>query len=195
MARRISTSSTKRPTSWAIFTIMLDRPRPPKSRRDRLRLALEKINLTRFRDLLQESRWDVVVNTHFLPAEIIASLRREEKLSLPQITATTDFETHRLWVNEPCDLYTTATAEGAAYLRHWGVAADHVQVTGIPIHPVFAEAKDRSAPVFNPRDLVGDRPILLQLAGGFGVGPIEQALPRSAGSSGAAGDRRCRRTQ
>ena len=39
-------------------------------------------------------------------------------LDLPQLTATTDFETHRLWVNQPCDLYTTATEEGAEYLIH-----------------------------------------------------------------------------
>ncbi len=163
----------KAPHVLGYFYDMMDRPRAPDSKRDRLRLALEKINLTRFRELLEEGNWDVVVNTHFLPAEIIASLRRDGKLSLPQMTVTTDFETHRLWVNEPCDLYTTATEEGAAYLQHWGVPADRVRVTGIPIHPVFAEPKERST-CLESQGLIGDRPILLQLAGGFGVGPIER---------------------
>lgn len=151
----------------------LDKPRRADSRRDKVRLALEKLNLKKFRDFLRENPWDVVVNTHFLPAEIIACLRREGKLSLPQITATTDFETHRLWVNEPCDHYTTATAEGAAYLQHWGVPAQHVSVTGIPIHPVFCEPRDRAQCV-QRQGLAGDRPLVLQLAGGFGVGPIEK---------------------
>ena len=44
---------------------------------------------------------------------------------------------------------------------------------GIPIHPVFAEPKERAACCAKHR-LAGDRPIVLQLAGGFGVGPIEQ---------------------
>jgi processive 1,2-diacylglycerol beta-glucosyltransferase len=150
---------------------LLDRPRSPNSKRDRLRLVAEKLNLSKFCDLLDVENPDVVVNTHFLPPEIIAHLRRDEKLFLKQMTVTTDFETHRLWVNQPCDHYTTATAEGAAYLSHWGVPREHISVTGIPIHPAFAKPRDRET-CLRSQGLVGDRPIVLQLAGGFGVGPI-----------------------
>jgi processive 1,2-diacylglycerol beta-glucosyltransferase len=150
----------------------MDKPRGPESKRDKLRLAIEKLNLKNFVSLMKEGPWDVVVNTHFLPAEIIASLRRDGKVNVLQVTVTTDFETHRLWVNEPCDHYTTATAEGAAYLRHWGVTAN-VSVTGIPIHPVFSQPKDRLE-CLRRQGLVGDRSVMLQLAGGFGVGPIEK---------------------
>jgi processive 1,2-diacylglycerol beta-glucosyltransferase len=150
----------------------MDRPRGPKSHRDRFRLLLQKMNLVRFEKLLQE-KWDVVVNTHFLPAEIIASLRNKGKVSMPQITATTDFETHRLWVNNPCERYCTATEEGAAYLASFGVPPEHISVTGIPIHPVFAQEKDRGE-MLAAHKLAADRPIVLQLAGGFGVGPIEK---------------------
>jgi processive 1,2-diacylglycerol beta-glucosyltransferase len=163
----------KAPHVLGYFYDLLDRPRRAKSTRDRLRLAAEKLNLRRFCELIECEAWDVVVNTHFLPAEIIASLRRDKKLDLPQVTATTDFETHRLWVNTPTDHYTTATDEGAAYLGHWGVPAGDVTVTGIPIHPVFAKPKDRGE-CLKKHGLKGDRPVVLQLAGGFGVGPIEQ---------------------
>ena len=163
----------KAPHVLGFFYDMMDKPRGPRSRRDKLRLIVEKLNLSKFVDLLSDEKWDVVVNTHFLPAEIIASLRRDEQVSVPQITVTTDFETHRLWVNQPCDHYTTATEEGAAYLRHWGVPEHNISVTGIPIHPVFSKPKDR-AQCLRSQGLVGDRPIILQLAGGFGVGPIEQ---------------------
>lgn len=165
----------KVPHVLGYFYDLLDRPRGPESKRDRIKLLLEKLNLAKFTELLRSRAWDVVVNTHFLPAEIIASMRRDGELSLPQITATTDFETHRLWVNQPCDHYTTATDEGAAYLQHWGIPRDAITVTGIPIHPVFAKPKSREACLKN-QGLVGDRPIILQLSGGFGVGPIEQLL-------------------
>src|SRR4029453_16065717 len=95
---------------------LVNNPRRPRSTRDRLRLAMEKFNLRKFCELIECEQWDVVVNTHFLPAEIIRSPRRAGKPSPPQVTVTTDFETHRLWVNEPTDRYTTATEEGAAYL-------------------------------------------------------------------------------
>ena len=123
--------------------------------------------------MMLEGGWDVIVNTHFLPAELIASLRRDKKLNVPQVTVTTDFETHRLWVNEPCEMYTTATKEGAAYLNHWGISEDRVRVTGIPIDPVFSHKKDRNK-CLALHGLKGDRPVVLQVAGGFGVGPIEQ---------------------
>jgi processive 1,2-diacylglycerol beta-glucosyltransferase len=89
------------------------------------------------------------------------------------VTATTDFETHRLWVNQPCEHYFTATEEGAEYLQSWGVPQGQSTATGIPIHPVFSEPKDRATCLAN-HGLKGDRPIILQLAGGFGVGPIEK---------------------
>jgi processive 1,2-diacylglycerol beta-glucosyltransferase len=163
----------KAPHVLGYFYDLLDRPRSPRSRRDRLRLAVEKLNLRSFGELLECDAWDAIVNTHFLPAEIIASLRRKRKIKIPHITATTDFETHRLWVNQPCDAYCTATEEGKAYLAHWGVPAETIRVTGIPIHPVFSRPKDRATCLKN-QGLVGVRPVVLQLAGGFGVGPIEK---------------------
>ena len=42
---------------------------------------------------LQKTPWDLVINTHFLPAEIIADLRTRKQLAVPQATVTTDFET------------------------------------------------------------------------------------------------------
>jgi processive 1,2-diacylglycerol beta-glucosyltransferase len=163
----------KAPHALGYFYDMLDQPQSPKQRRDRLRLYLEKLNLKAFLKFLKAEPWDLVINTHFLPAEIIASLRHKNELDLPQVTATTDFETHRLWVNQPCDGYFTATPEGALYLQHWGVPAADTFVTGIPIHPVFSTPKDRNMCIAK-HGLAADRPIVLQLSGGFGVGPIEK---------------------
>ncbi len=154
------------------FYDLLDKPsKSGRHRGDRLRLALEKLNLRAFIRFLKEEPCDLVINTHFLPAEIIASLRRKRQLAVPQVTVTTDFETHRLWVNTPCDHYFTATEEGARYLEHWGVPTADVSVTGIPIHPAFRQPKDRSI-CRSRHGLSEDRPVVLQLAGGFAVGPV-----------------------
>jgi processive 1,2-diacylglycerol beta-glucosyltransferase len=161
----------KAPHMLGYFYDMLDVPRRPNSKRDWLRVAVEKINLRKFIRMLEDEEWDLAVNTHFLPAEIIAHLRKKDRLKLPQLTATTDFETHRLWVNQPCEGYFTATEEGSRYLHSWGVPAGDTTVTGIPIHPVFAKAKDRDT-CRAKHGLGTDRPVILQLAGGFGVGPI-----------------------
>jgi processive 1,2-diacylglycerol beta-glucosyltransferase len=161
----------KAPHMLGFFYDMLDKPRRPNSKRDRLRVLMEKFNLRKFIRMLEEEEWDLAVNTHFLPAEIIAHLRKNDQLKLPQLTVTTDFETHRLWVNQPCEVYFTATDEGARYLHSWGVPPGAAAVTGIPIHPVFANPKNRDE-CRKKHGLRTDGAVILQLAGGFGVGPI-----------------------
>ncbi len=125
-----------------------------------------------FLHLLHSGPWDLVVNTHFLSGEVVASLREEGRCHTPQVLVCTDFETHRLWAPRPCAHYFTATQEAARYLQYYGVPGGDITVTGIPIHPVFAQAKDR-ARCRARHGLSGDRPVILQLAGGHGVGPIE----------------------
>lgn len=155
------------------FYDLMDQPTSAEHKRDRLRVLVERLNLRAFLRFLMAEPWDIVVNTHFLPAEMIAALRKREELMTPQLTVTTDFETHRLWVNQPCDHYFTATEEGAINLQHWGVPAGDITVSGIPIHPAFSQPKDRCECLAS-QGLEGKRPVVLQLAGGFGVGPVEQ---------------------
>jgi processive 1,2-diacylglycerol beta-glucosyltransferase len=156
----------------------LDQPsRTRKNAGDRLRLAVEKLNLKKFEEFLTSQPWDLVINTHVLPAELIATLRRDGTLKVPQLTVCTDFETHRLWVNQPCERYFTATEEGAEYLKHWGVPAADIEVSGIPVVPPFSQPADRAA-CLAKHELSGDRPVILQLCGGFGVGPVEAIYQR-----------------
>jgi hypothetical protein len=61
------------PHVLGFFYDMLDRPRDRASKRDRLRRAFEKLNLTKLTGVLEARPWDVIVNTHFLPAQIIGS--------------------------------------------------------------------------------------------------------------------------
>jgi len=162
------------PHMLGYFYDLLDEPTRRGAKNSPLLLAIEKLNLRPFIALLDEG-WDRIVCTHFLPAEIVASRCAKGEMSVPHFTVTTDFDTHRLWVNQPCDHYFTATEEGKAYLASWGVPSSDIAVTGIPIHPVFSRLKDRATCIEN-QGLAGDRPIVLQLAGGFGVGPVRKIL-------------------
>ena len=157
------------------FYELFDRPvRSPITPSDHLRLALERINLRRFLRFVLGEPWDLIINTHFLPADIVAWLRRQGKMDTPQVIVTTDYDTHRMWVSQPCEHYFTATVEGARYLQYWGVPAADVSATGVPIHPVFRRPRDRGECAAK-HGLATDRPVVLQMAGGFGVvGPIEK---------------------
>ncbi len=164
------------PQVLGFFYNLMDRYRPPElqsHRWDHLRVGLEKMSLRPFLHLLQSEPWDLVINTHFLSGEIIASLHEQKRCRVPQVMVVTDFETHRLWVTQPCARYFTATEESARYLECYGVPGDDISVTGIPIHPAFAQPRSR-ARCRARHGLAGDRPVVLQLSGGNGVGPIEE---------------------
>ena len=163
----------KAPHALGYFYDLMDQQPSPAQKSDRLRRLVQRLNLGKFLRLLATDGWDVVVNAHFLSAEIIAGLKCEGKFAAPQLTVVTDFESHRLWANEPCEHYFTATAEAALALHRWGVPPTATTITGIPVHPVFSRTKDR-AECCRRQGIAGDRPVILQLAGGFGVGPIEQ---------------------
>jgi processive 1,2-diacylglycerol beta-glucosyltransferase len=153
---------------------LTDKPQRTKGARHALRSLVQKANLKKLTDLLKEP-WDIVVNTHFLPADMIATARRRDKMSTRQVTVVTDFDAHAFWVNEPCERYYVAAEEAALSLTWWGVDRARITTTGIPVHPVFAQTKT-AAGCRNKHNLAADRPVLLQLAGGFGVGPIESML-------------------
>jgi len=142
---------------------------------DRLRIAFQKLNMRPFLKLLRSEAWDIVLSTHFLSAEIISALRLSGNISVPQVIVTTDFMAHRMWVQEPCEHFFAACDESAAYLNFWGVPQERITVSGIPIHPVFSHRRDRVECLTALR-LRGDRPIVLILSGGFGIGPIEEIL-------------------
>jgi processive 1,2-diacylglycerol beta-glucosyltransferase len=151
----------------------MDRASKSKNRlSERLLRAVDKLNLKPFEDWLLAAKPDLVINTHFLPAERIARLRTLGKTAVPQVTVCTDFDTHRLWVNQPCDRYFVATEEGADHLVHWGVKRSDIEIIGIPVDTGFSRPVDRQACLARFQ-LAGDRPIVLQMCGGFGVGPVE----------------------
>jgi len=59
------------------FYDLLDQPsRSGRQRGDRLRLAVEKLNLKSLVRLLRDEKWDLIINTHFLPAEILQRKKR-----------------------------------------------------------------------------------------------------------------------
>ncbi|MFT3684148.1 MAG: hypothetical protein QM783_04330 [Phycisphaerales bacterium] len=164
----------KAPHLLGAFYDLTDKRHKTRGPAHALNVLVQKVNLSRISKLLEED-WDVVVNTHFLPAAMLARARRKQQLQTRNVTVVTDFDAHGFWVNEPCDRYYVAAQEAALSLAGFGVDPERITITGIPIHPVFAQAKDR-AECRRKHDLATDRPVILQLAGGFGVGPIEQIL-------------------
>ncbi len=173
----------KAPELWGYLYEKLDVMREPGSRRVRARLAFDKLNARSFKTLLAETDPEVIVCTHFLPLELLADLKARGKLSIPVHAVITDVSPHAFWVYPEIDFYHVATPAAARELVRKGFPAARINVTGIPIDPVFAQ----SLPSKLARAKLGlpEKPTALLLSGGFGVGPMKQMLASFAGQPNA----------
>jgi processive 1,2-diacylglycerol beta-glucosyltransferase len=142
---------------------------------ERLRLALDKLNTRPFVKLLEHYSPDITVCTHFLPAEIISWLKAKARLFCPQAIVVTDFDVHAMWLCHHFEHYFVALDETRVHLEKLGIPAQKIAVTGIPIDPIFAARKGKSA-MRKKHGLQRDRFTILISAGGFGVGPIQHLI-------------------
>jgi len=139
---------------------------------ERRRLALDKLNTRPFVKLLREYQPDLIVCTHFLPAEIVSWLKAKERLASRQVIIVTDFDVHAMWLVHHYERYFVALDEARVYLEVLGIPAEKITVSGIPIDPVFAIKKDKQE-MRAKHGLAPDRTTILLSAGGFGVGSVD----------------------
>jgi processive 1,2-diacylglycerol beta-glucosyltransferase len=143
---------------------------------DRLKVALEKLNTVPFVQMLERYQPDLTVCTHFLPAEIISWLIEKGKLAKTRLAiVVTDFDVHAQWICSDFAHYFVALDETRAHLEALGIPAERITVSGIPVDPAFAVAKDRAA-LRDKYRLRQDGIVILISAGGFGVGKIETLI-------------------
>ena len=142
---------------------------------ERRRLALDKLNTRPFVKLLREYHPDIIVCTHFLPAEIVSWLKAKERLNSRQAIVVTDFDVHAMWLVHHYERYFVAVDEARVYLEALGIPANKITVTGIPIDPVFAQKKDQKEMRLK-HGLDPGRTTILLSAGGFGVGSVEAVI-------------------
>ncbi len=142
---------------------------------ERRRLALDKLNTRPFVKLLREYHPDLIVCTHFLPAEIVSWLKAKERLSSRQVIIVTDFDVHAMWLVHHYERYFVALDEARAYLEALGIPPNKITVSGIPIDPVFAQKKDKQQMRLK-HGLAPDRTTILLSAGGFGVGSVDALI-------------------
>src|SRR4051794_10156170 len=100
---------------------------------ERRRLALDRLNTRPFVKLLKQYQPDLIVCTHFLPAEIISWMKAKERISVPQAIVVTDLDVHAMWLCHYYEQYFVALEETKVHLAKLGVPAEKITVSGIPI--------------------------------------------------------------
>jgi processive 1,2-diacylglycerol beta-glucosyltransferase len=133
----------RHPALWGYLYDVSDRPgRGPRS--DRLRVAVERLNTQKLKQVVRDLNPDAVICTHFLPAELFSRWRRKRSFTRPVWLVVTDFDVHMLWVHSHLTGYCTAAEEVSWRLQDRGVDPGIVHVTGIPIMPAFGRRLSRT---------------------------------------------------
>ncbi|MEP7029046.1 MAG: glycosyltransferase, partial [Candidatus Eisenbacteria bacterium] len=89
-----------------------------------------------------------------------------------------DFTAHPFWAIEGIDASFVATAAVREELASWGVAWESIHVTGIPIDPLFSGGPMDRTEARRQFQLQPDRPTVLLMGGGNGVGPLSTLAER-----------------
>jgi len=167
-------SITKAPILWGIAYFISDnRYLYPVTRV--LRRCFNGLFGGRLEQLISEDRWDAVLSTHFMPAEVSASLKRRGKLRGKAVTVITDFLVHRFWICRDTDKYCVMCDETRVVLEREGIAKDRIRITGIPVAEDFAVREDVRA-MRAKLGLPADPFTVLFTSGGMGASSIQGAV-------------------
>ena len=111
---------------------------------------------------------DFIVCTYPTVSSILAQLRFEQILHVPVITVITDYTVHSHWVHPGVDRYIVACSEVKESLEFWGIKAQCIHVTGIPVSPKFEEDADRGH-IISKLGLNPNLPTFLLMGGAYGL--------------------------
>jgi processive 1,2-diacylglycerol beta-glucosyltransferase len=169
------------PQLWSFLYSKSDRP-SRDSLVGKLKRAAEKLNTRKLSAEIERLAPDAILCTHFLPAELLSRQRRKPQKETgkrpPLWVQVTDFDVHALWVHPHVDRYCVASDEVAFRLIDRGVPRERISVTGIPVMPQFSAPLDRDV-CARELGLAPDRFTVLMMAGGAGVGGLDEMARRA----------------
>lgn len=164
----------KFPTAWGFVYKATDKAKADELLQ-KLRRIVERLNTRALAKAVEEFAPDIIICTHFLPAEILMHQIDKQRLTIPVWVQVTDFDLHHMWVIPNMTGYFVANEEVAFRLTRAGVMKERIHVTGIPIKPAFSEVQDRIA-CTNSFGLRADIPTLLLMGGGAGLGALDDVV-------------------
>ena len=177
----------KLPQLWSFLYSKTDRP-SRDSLVGKLKRAAEKLNTRKLDAEIERLAPDVILCTHFLPAELLSRQKARRAGALPPLwVQVTDFDVHALWVHPHVDRYCVANEEVAFRLADRGVPREKISVTGIPVMPQFSAPLDRADVCARAR-AAPDKFTVLMMAGGAGVGSLDDARGARVAAAGPSAD-------
>lgn len=154
----------KAPSLWAMAFDETDQPWI----REKGRMLMHRINGLPLAKEIQKFNPDLCLCTHFMPADIISTMLREDLIRTDLGVVVTDYYVHASWLESYVSRFYVAKEESRQQLLALGFPQKRVVTSGIPVDPLFGEQYDRGA-LCEKHNLNPSKPMVLLSAGAFGV--------------------------
>ena len=164
------------PELWGYLYHASDHP-PRHGIQEKVIRLFDRLEFARFRRFVRDFRPQAVLSTHFLAAQVFAPYRRRGRDRFSLGLVVTDFDVHSFWVQPTADRFFVATAEVRARLAEQGIPAARISVTGIPVRAAFTKRRSRARERAR-LGLANNRPVVLVMSGGMGVGSLAETAAR-----------------
>lgn len=121
--------------------------------------------------VLEQINPDLVICTHPFSSSSLSRLKRKG-YQVHLCTVVTDFHVHKVWAQPEVDLYMASNEDVARQLIRYGISAQRIAVTGIPVKSDFWKKKNKLE-ARNGLHLK-NLPTVLVMGGGLGLGGIKE---------------------
>lgn len=122
--------------------------------------------------LIGEFKPDIIVCCHPFNSKMMSHLKEKYNVNIPYICIVTDFKPHRAYFGESADAFVTPCDDMTDELVFkYNINANKIYPVGIPIDTVFY-SNTNSEKTLNELQFTKDKPIVLIMAGSFGVSDI-----------------------
>jgi 1,2-diacylglycerol 3-beta-galactosyltransferase len=136
------------------------------------------------RRFAREQHPDLLVSVH--PVLVTSILKGYGADRPPFFTVVTDLvTTHALWYDRRVDQYVVPTEEARRRALACGVSAARLCVVGLPVAQRFCQPPGDRAALRAQLEWPGDRPVVLLMGGGEGMGPLFDVATSIAMPGGA----------
>ena len=137
--------------------------------------ALTMLSTIKIKRLFREFKPDIVVCTHAFAAGILSLLKEKDMIDfhIPLASIITDFDCHISWVQPFVDYYFAADTMMRFECTEKGIPKRKIHFYGIPIRAEFAKEYDKES--LKEEFGLDDRPVVLVMGGGKGLGNLLEA--------------------
>lgn len=160
------------PTLWGMF---YDQFMEPKSGSDTTEI-LNRIISPEIMKCIDDFQPDLIVNTYALGSTVIGSLKQRKLLDIPAATIITDYNINSFWIHPGIDRYYVAADALKPLLANFNIPVDNIRPLGLPVRPVFLEAKAISPSEMRKQLELEEKNTILFMGGGLGLGDIMQIV-------------------